>query len=202
MRADETSLSMKSKMNEVNDDESSELKSLVSKLEKELTEVKGEVTSLKKDIKQVKESEAFLHFQKKKKSISFFQLMSVQSEKSDIILFIIAIIGSMAAGLSMPLISLLLGDVIDGFDGSIPKEEVPGIIKKAIINFIIACVCIFLGSLMMVFFWTKIGESFSKSLKVDYFRELMRQDNYLDSRKMSLEEVESALNILKPYSEL
>ena len=77
MRADETSLSMKSKMNEVNDDESSELKSLVSKLEKELTEVKGEVTSLKKDIKQVKESEAFLHFQKKKKSISFFQLMSV-----------------------------------------------------------------------------------------------------------------------------
>ena len=59
-------------MNEVNDDESSELKSLVSKLEKELTEVKGEVTSLKKDIKQVKESEAFLHFQKKKNQYHFF----------------------------------------------------------------------------------------------------------------------------------
>ena len=74
MRADETSLSMKSKMNEVNDDESSELKSLVSKLEKELTEVKGEVTSLKKDIKQVKESEAFLHFQKKKKINIIFSI--------------------------------------------------------------------------------------------------------------------------------
>ena len=67
MRGDETSLSMKSKINEQNDDESSELKTLLSKLEKELIEVKGEVTSLKKDIKQVKESEAFLHFKKKKK---------------------------------------------------------------------------------------------------------------------------------------
>ena len=64
--------------------------------------------------------------------------MSVQSNKSDIIYFILGILGSITAGLSMPLISLLLGDVIDGFDGSIPKDEVPGIIKKAIINFIIA----------------------------------------------------------------
>ena len=181
MRAEETSLSMKSKMNEVNDDESSELKSLVSKLEKELTEVKGEVTSLKKDIKQVKESEAFLHFQKKKKSISFFQLMSVQSEKSDIILFIIAIIGSMAAGLSMPLISLLLGDVIDGFDGSIPKEKVPKVIHSAIINFICAGLGIFFGSLLMVTFWTIIGKRLSDKIKIDYFNTIMKQDqSYFD----------------------
>ena len=58
---------MKSK--EQNDDE--ELKKLLSKLEKELIEVKGEVTSLKKDIKQVKESEAFLHFKKKKNQYHF-----------------------------------------------------------------------------------------------------------------------------------
>ncbi len=181
IRGDETSLSMKSKINEQNDDESSELKNLLSKLEKELIEVKGEVTSLKKDIKQVKESEAFLHFKKKKKSISFFQLMLIQSEKSDIIFFIIAIIGSMAAGLSMPLISLLLGDVIDGFDGSIPKEKVPKVIHSAIINFICAGLGIFFGSLLMVTFWTIIGKRLSDKIKIDYFNTIMKQDqSYFD----------------------
>ena len=181
MRGDETSLSMKSKINEQNDDESSELKTLLSKLEKELIEVKGEVTSLKKDIKQVKESEAFLHFKKKKESVSFLQLMSIQSEKSDIIFFIIAIIGSMAAGLSMPLISLLLGDVIDGFDGSIPKEKVPKIIHSAIINFICAGLGIFFGSFLMVTFWTIIGKRLSDKIKIDYFNTIMKQDqSYFD----------------------
>lgn len=37
---------------------------------------------------------------------------------------------------------------------------------------------------------------------LEELRKLMRRDDYLDSRRMSLEEVESALNILKPYSEL
>lgn len=37
---------------------------------------------------------------------------------------------------------------------------------------------------------------------LEELRELMSRDEYLDSRKMSLEEVENALNILKPYSEL
>jgi len=37
---------------------------------------------------------------------------------------------------------------------------------------------------------------------LEELRELMRRDDNLNSRKISLEEIESALNILKPYSEL
>ena len=177
MRVEDTSLSLNSKAQ--SDD--SEIKSLLSNLQKEITQVKGEVKNLKNEIKQVKDSEPFKKFEKKKKSISFFKLISIQSNKSDIIYFILGIIGSIAAGLSMPLISLLLGDVIDGFDGSIPKEKVPKVIHSAIVNFICAGIGIFAGSFLMVIFWTIIGKRLSNKIKIDYFQTIMKQDQtYFD----------------------
>ena len=155
---------------------SNEFKTMLSKMDSEIQSLHSEVSNLSSEIKSLKKNSLKFKQETTKKKVSFFTLLKSQTFPYQIFFYILAIIGSLVAGCAMPLTSLLLGDVIDGFDGSIPKEEVPGIIKKAIINFIIAGVCIFLGSLMMVFFWTKIGESFSKSLKVDYFRELMRQD--------------------------
>ncbi len=177
MRVEDTSISLNSK--DQSDD--SEIKSLISNFQNELGQIKGEVTNLKNEIKQIKESEPFKKYEKKKKSISFLKLMTVQSSKSDIIYFILGILGSIAAGLSMPLISLLLGDVIDGFDGSIPKERVPKVIHSAIVNFICAGVGIFVGSFLMVVFWTIIGKRLSNKIKIDYFQTIMKQDQtYFD----------------------
>ena len=177
MRVEDTSISLNSK----DQSEDSEIKSLISNFQNELGQIKGEVTNLKNEIKQIKESEPFKKYEKKKKSISFLKLMSVQSSKSDIIYFILGILGSITAGLSMPLISLLLGDVIDGFDGSIPKERVPKVIHSAIVNFICAGVGIFVGSFLMVIFWTLIGKRLSNKIKIDYFQTIMKQDQtYFD----------------------
>ncbi len=156
---------------------SNEFKTMLSKMDSDIQSLHSEVSNLASEIKSLKKNSLkFKQEETIKKKVSFFKLLKSQTFPFQIFFYVLAIIGSLVAGCAMPLTSLLLGDVIDGFDGSIPKDEVPGIIKKAIINFIIAGICIFIGSLMMVFFWTKIGESFSKSLKVDYFRELMRQD--------------------------
>jgi ABC-type multidrug transport system fused ATPase/permease subunit len=156
---------------------SNEFKTMLSKMDSDIQSLHSEVSNLASEIKSLKKNSLkFKQEETIKKKVSFFKLLKSQTFPFQIFFYVLAIIGSLVAGCAMPLTSLLLGDVIDAFDGSIPKDEVPGIIKKAIINFIIAGICIFIGSLMMVFFWTKIGESFSKSLKVDYFRELMRQD--------------------------
>jgi len=157
-----------------------EFHGLLSKIELEYNQVKSELIQVKKEIKEMKDNEVFKN-QNNKKKVSFLKLMKSQSTKIDLIFFIFAIIGSLIAGCAMPFTSLLLGDVIDGFDGSIPKEKVPSIIHKSIINFLIAGILIFIGSLIMVIFWNIIGKRLSNQIKIDYFRTIMKQDQiYFD----------------------
>ncbi len=158
-----------------------EFRGLLSKMEFEFNQVKSELKQVKKEIKEIKENEIFNSQKNIKKKVSFIQLMKCQSTKKDIFFFILAIIGSLLSGCAMPFTSLLLGDVIDGFDGSIPKEKVPSIIHKSIINFLMAGIAIFIGSLLMVIFWNIIGKRLSNQIKIDYFRTIMKQDQiYFD----------------------
>ncbi len=182
----ETNSMMEASNNNINNERESiinmtqEFRGFLSKIELEYNQVKSELIQVKKEIKEMKENEVFKN-QNKKKNVSFIQLMKCQSTKIDLIFFIFAIIGSLLAGCAMPFTSLLLGDVIDGFDGSIPKEKVPSIIHKSIINFLIAGILIFIGSLLMVIFWNIIGKRLSNQIKIDYFRTIMKQDQiYFD----------------------
>ena len=152
-----------------------EFKSLITKMESEITDVKSEVVSLKQELNAIK-SAAKKEKEPENVKVTFIKLLKCQSTKKDIVLFVFAIIGSLAAGCAMPLISLLLGDVIDGFDGSIPKEDVPNVIHKVIVNFCVAGIAIFIGSLLMVIFWTIIGNRLSNAIKIDYFKTIMMQE--------------------------
>lgn len=162
-----------------------EFKSLITKMETELTNVKTELTSVKKELKEIKNTsiiKSSLSSNDKKVKVTFVSLLKCQATKKEIPIFVFAILGSLVAGCAMPLISLLLGDVIDGFDGSIPKEKVPSTIHGVIVNFCLAGTAIFVGSLLMVIFWTVIGTRLSSAIKVDYFRVIMKQEqSFFDS---------------------
>jgi ABC-type multidrug transport system fused ATPase/permease subunit len=107
--------------------------------------------------------------------IGFFKMQYTFADRVDLALLTFACLGSLIAGAAMPLISLLLGKVINQFNGTIAVESVPGLVKGLIINFILAGIGIFLGSFMMIFFWTVSGRRLANKINKEYFRVIMRQ---------------------------
>lgn len=107
--------------------------------------------------------------------VGFFKLQYAFANKVDIALISLACLGSLIAGAAMPLISLLLGEVINQFNGTIEVSEVPGLVKGLITNFILVGIAILIGSFMMIFFWTVSGRRIANKLNKEYFRVIMRQ---------------------------
>ncbi len=107
--------------------------------------------------------------------VGFFKLQYTFANKADIALICFACLGSVIAGASMPLISLLLGQVINQFNGTIEISEVPKLVQGLIINFILAGVGVLIGSFMMIFFWTIVGRRLSNKISKEYFRVIMKQ---------------------------
>jgi len=108
--------------------------------------------------------------------VGFFKLQCTFSNKADIALICFASLGSVIAGASMPLISLLLGQVINQFNGTIEVSKVPEMVQGLIINFILAGIGVFIGSFMMIFFWTIVGRRLSNKISKEYFRVIMKQN--------------------------
>jgi ABC-type multidrug transport system fused ATPase/permease subunit len=112
---------------------------------------------------------------KEYKRVGFFKLQYTFAARSDLIYISLACLGSLIAGAAMPLISLLLGKVINQFDGNIEKEKVPELVSGLITNFILAGIAILIGSFMMIFFWTIVGRRLTSKVSKEYFRVLMQQ---------------------------
>ena len=145
---------------------SNEFKTMLSKMDSDIQSLHSEVSNLASEIKSLKKNSLkFKQEEAIKKNVSFFKLLKSQTFPFQIFFYVLAIIGSLVAGCAMPLTSLLLGDVIDGFDGSIPKDEVPGIIKKAIriyliILFSVECTKVITNEVTM--YAIKNGSEFEK----------------------------------------
>ena len=118
-----------------------------------------------------------------KKPVGFFRLMYVMADKPDIIIITLAILGSLISGAAMPMISLLLGKVLNQFNGNIENANVPSLVSGLITNFLIVGLAIFLGSGMMVFFWNITARRLINKINADYFRVIMFQDQgWFDSK--------------------
>lgn len=126
--------------------------------------------------KEVNSNSPLVPKEPRAKRASFFKLMYTLSNKCDIIVIICAIVGSLIAGAAMPLISLLLGKVLNQFNGNIETANVPELVSGLIITFLLVGLAIFLGSFMMVFFWSVIGRRMINKINEDYFKVIMRQE--------------------------
>jgi ATP-binding cassette subfamily B (MDR/TAP) protein 1 len=142
--------------------------------------VEPKETKIEKTFPDAKEGEILKPEQEgikpKSKKVGFFKLEYALANRSDIILISFACLGSVIAGASMPLISLLLGKVINQFSDYIDPAQVPELVQGLITNFILAGIAIFIGSFMMVFFWTIVGRRLINKINEEYFRVIMRQD--------------------------
>jgi ATP-binding cassette subfamily B (MDR/TAP) protein 1 len=117
--------------------------------------------------------------EKKLTRVSYFQLQYKFATKKDMILLVFAVLGSLTAGLSMPFIALLLGNAIDNFgpdmDAQGPEKLNEEVSKLAVIYMLVG-LGIFLGSFMMVFFWTWVGKRLINKINEEYMRVIMKQE--------------------------
>lgn len=116
---------------------------------------------------------------KKFEKVPFFKLMCTFSSRKDVFLLIGAVIGSLIAGTSMPFIALLLGSAINNFGDSMleqGQEVLTAKITQLAIIYILVGLAIFLGSFMMVFFWTWVGKRIINRINEEYLRVIMRQE--------------------------
>jgi ABC-type multidrug transport system fused ATPase/permease subunit len=122
---------------------------------------------------------------KPKKAIGFFKLIYSSADKCDITILSFACLGSLIGGAAMPMISLLLGKVLNQFNGDIETANVPELVSGLITTFLLVGLAIFLGSYMMVFFWMLAGRRLINKINEDYFRVIMKQDqSWFDQSNM------------------
>lgn len=115
------------------------------------------------------------------KKVSYFQLQYKFADKIDYVLIIFASLGSLIAGASMPLISLLLGNAINNFGPDVDKSLLSEKVTTLAINYILCGIGILLGSFMMSFFWSLVSKRLINKINVIYFQILLRQEQgYFD----------------------
>ena len=116
-----------------------------------------------------------LHFEKQ--DISVFKLYFSLSERTDIILMIFATLGSLGAGVSMPMFSILFGRTFSGYG---PKSNsaasFSSTIDVMVRNYLIVGACMCLAYFLMSGFWNLVGRRQILRLKELYFRAIMRQE--------------------------
>jgi len=122
-----------------------------------------------------------------RKPIGFFKLLYALADKTDIMILTLALLGSLIGGAAMPMISLLLGKVLNQFNGNIENADVPSLVSGLITNFLLVGIAIFLGSGMMVFFWNLSGRRMINKINADYFRVIMLQEQSWFDQKNKFE---------------
>ena len=103
-------------------------------------------------------------------------------------LIILAVQGSLIAGTSMPFIALLLGKAINNFGPNIVElgeQELTSQIRELAIIYLLVGIGIFLGSFMMVLFWTMVGKRLILKISEEYLKVIMRQEpGWFDSNNV------------------
>ena len=118
------------------------------------------------------------------KDISIFHIYYHLAEPIDYLYIIIAIIGSLGAGLTMPIMSYLSTDLFSEvgntseYSNDITRlmDKVKHAFDKQIKRFLIVGVIMFFCHFCSVCFWTLIGSRMCHKLKENYFRVILSQE--------------------------
>ncbi len=114
---------------------------------------------------------------KKSIAVSFFKLQFFQTNTKQRILIFIAIICSLASGLSMPLFAILMGRTINNLGILMTgRASLLDTITELSKTFVYVGLGIAVASFVMVWLWMYIGQIIVKNIKEDYFKRIMMQE--------------------------
>ena len=116
------------------------------------------------------------------KDVSLFHIYKHLADPIDYFFMVLAFIGSIGAGLTMPIMSFLSTDLFTDIgntsesDISVIFEKVKHAFNKQIKRFLIVGVIVFLCNFLSICFWTLIGSRMCHKLKRNYFTVILSQE--------------------------
>ena len=147
-----------------------------------IEELQKEAEEMRNVDKAEDELKANLMFDEK--DISIFQIYCHLAESIDYFYLVLAIIGSIAAGLALPIMSYfstdLFSEVGNTSEYADDPEKLIGRVKHAfdvqIKRFLIIGVIMFAANFLSICFWTLVGSRMCHRLKRNYFTVLLNQE--------------------------
>jgi hypothetical protein len=137
----------------------------------------------------------------KPRAISFWQLQYSYLEGCDYVIILIACLGSLAVGVSMPLFSTTFGGSINTFgaapmsnDQVLTEAQQKGLdtfiegIRTMCLNFLFIGIGMGFAGFIMIWLWSSLGRKIAQRIKKNYFKVLMSQEqSFFDSNENLLE---------------
>ncbi|KAJ4835575.1 hypothetical protein Tsubulata_907808 [Turnera subulata] len=112
--------------------------------------------------------------EEKTKTVPFFKLFSF-ADSTDILLMIIGTIGAMGNGMGMPLLTILMGDIIDAF-GQNNSQKLLDKVTNVCLNLVYLAVGSGIASSFQVGCWMITGERQATTIRSLYLKTILRQD--------------------------
>ncbi|XP_011005954.1 PREDICTED: ABC transporter B family member 4-like [Populus euphratica] len=109
------------------------------------------------------------------KTVPFIKLFSFADTK-DIFLMILGTVGAIGNGASLPIMSILFGDLINAFGKNQNNKDVVDLVSKVSLKFVYLGVGSAVGSFLQVACWMVTGERQAARIRGMYLKTILRQD--------------------------
>lgn len=111
------------------------------------------------------------------KTVSFFKLQFFKTDTKQKLIIFCAILGSLGAGLSMPIFAIVFGQTINNlgvmFSG---RETMLERITDLSKTFVYVGIGMAVAGFIMVWLWMYIGQTIVEKIKEEYFKHIMMQE--------------------------
>ncbi|XP_050205105.1 ABC transporter B family member 11-like [Mercurialis annua] len=111
----------------------------------------------------------------KAKTVSYYKLFSF-ADSIDMLLMIAGTIGACGNGFSLPLMSLLLGRMVDSFGTNQSNQNIVDVISKVSLQFVYLAIGAAVASFLQVSCWMVTGERQARRIRGCYLKTILRQD--------------------------
>ena len=148
-----------------------------------------DLEELRREAEEMRDSENAANELKKnlmfdEKDVSIFMIYGHLTEKIDIFFIILAIIGSLGAGLSMPIMAYISSDLMGDVGNTSEYADDPLILIDRVENafntqirrFFIFGAISFLANFLSIAFWSLVGSRMCHRLKRQYFTTILSQE--------------------------
>jgi ATP-binding cassette subfamily B (MDR/TAP) protein 1 len=97
------------------------------------------------------------------------------ADSTDVMLMLVGMVGALGNGMSMVVMTIIFGQMIDAFGAATPDTIVHRV-NKAVLNFIYLAIGTGLASFIQVSCWTMTGERQATRIRSLYLKSVLRQD--------------------------
>ncbi|KAJ3676007.1 hypothetical protein LUZ60_003419 [Juncus effusus] len=108
-------------------------------------------------------------------TVPFHKLFAFADSK-DVVLMVLGTVGSVANGTALPFMTILFGNLIDAFGGSMSQKDVVARVSKVALEFIYLGVGSAVASFFQVACWMATGERQAARIRTLYLKTILRQE--------------------------